>query len=115
MFNASYHLGLARLRENAELRRTARYEPHYEDPTVPRTPQSVTVRLADDGDAARLEQMPGVQRSGLPLAPLLIGEIEGWPIAALSLTNGVVVAERREAAHDVVALLRLRAAQLRRA
>jgi hypothetical protein len=45
--------------------------------------------------------------------PLLIGERAGQPIAALSLADGTVVANPFVASADVVALLRLRARQLR--
>jgi hypothetical protein len=43
---------------------------------------------------------------------LLVGEIAGEPVAALSLDDGTVIATRRPASADVVALLRLRATQL---
>jgi len=45
--------------------------------------------------------------------PLLIGERAGQPIAALSLADGAIVADPFVASADVVALLRLRARQLR--
>ena len=48
-----------------------------------------------------------------PADPLLIGERAGRPIAALSLADGTVVADPFVASADVVALLRLRARQLR--
>jgi hypothetical protein len=116
MFNASYHLAMARLRAEQLERNAARFRPPPDRarPAL-RSPQSVTMRLALPSDATRLEQIPGVARDGLPLAPLLIGEVAGQPVAVLSLSDGAIVAKRVDAARDVVALLRFRAAQVRRA
>jgi hypothetical protein len=75
----------------------------------------VTVRFAAPGDARELERIAELDSASLPADPLLIGERAGQPIAALSLADGAVVANPFVASADVVALLRLRAQQLRRA
>jgi hypothetical protein len=113
MINATYHLAMARLRA-AELERRAaeRRGPHEFESAL--TPQPVTMRLALSADSPVLEQIAETAAGPLPLAPVLIGEVAGKPVAALSLMDGAIVAEQLEATGDVIALLRLRALQLRR-
>ena len=77
--------------------------------TNPAVPSTAVV-----ADMAGLEQIAKRKLRRSLLAPLLIGELAGRPVAALSLTTGAIVAERQNAADDVVALLRLRALQLHR-
>ena len=72
------------------------------------------MRLAAPDDAAALERLAQLDSATLPAAPLLIGERAEHPVAALSLSDGVIVAEPFVPTADVVALLRLRANQLRR-
>jgi hypothetical protein len=114
MLSAHHQIEMARLRRSelersARRSRTARSEP----PPLPAA-EPVTMRIGTLPDGAALEQMANRKPRQPPLAPLLIGELGGRPVAAVSLTNGAIVAERQDAAEDVVALLRLRALQLRR-
>jgi hypothetical protein len=81
----------------------------------PRTPSRapVTVRFdatADGRDVARIAELDS---SEPPRSPLLIGERDGHIVAALSLRDGQVVANPYLPTADVVALLTLRARQLR--
>ena len=112
MLSAHYHLEMARLR-SAELEQRARRHRAKELPPLS-APEPVTMRVGTLPDSAGLEPRATRKLRRLPLAPLLIGELAGRPVAALSLINGAIVAERQGAADDVVALLRLRALQLRR-
>ena len=80
----------------------------------PHTGEPVTVRLAAAADGPQLQRLAELDSACLPAAPLLIGERAGRPVAALSLAGGEVVADPFMPTADVVALLRLRARQLRR-
>ncbi len=83
------------------------------DRPEPRLREPVTVRFAVAGDACQLARIAELDSAPRPADPLLIGERAGRPIAALSLADGTVVADPFVASADVVALLRLRARQLR--
>ena len=114
MLSAHYHIEMARLR-HAELEQSARRRrASRREPLPLPAAQPVTMRIGTLPDGAALEQMAKRKLRRPPLAPLLIGELAGRPVAAVSLMNGAIVAERQDAAEDVVALLRLRALQLRR-
>jgi hypothetical protein len=118
MMNGAYHLAILRLRAEELERNAARFRSKADRDRTrpePQPAQPVTMRLAVEADATRLAQIAGVARKGLPRAPLLIGEIGGRPVAAVSLSDGAIVSERLDAAREVVALLRFRASQLRRA
>jgi hypothetical protein len=75
----------------------------------------VTLRFAAPEDHRELKRLADLDSASLPADPLLVGERAGQPIAALSLADGAVVANPFVASADVVAMLRLRALQLRRA
>jgi hypothetical protein len=78
----------------------------------PHTGEPVTVRLAIAADGPQLQLLAELDSARVPAAPLLIGERGGHLIAALSLSEGAVVANPFTPTADVVALLRLRARQL---
>jgi hypothetical protein len=88
-----------------------RPEARLDDPA--RLDHPVTVRLAVADDARALTRLAELDSASRPADPLLIGERAGQPIAALSLADGTIVADPFVASADVVALLRLRARQLR--
>ena len=88
---------LAALRERAAARS---YEP-------------VTVRFASPDDAREIDHLAELDSAPLPAAPVLIGERGGRAVAALSLWDGAVIAHPFVPAADVIALLELRARQLR--
>jgi hypothetical protein len=74
---------------------------------------AVTVRAAGPGDAGALERLAALDERPLPQAPLLIGEVGSLTLAALSLADNRVVADPFVPTREVVALLKLRARQLR--
>jgi hypothetical protein len=74
---------------------------------------AVTVRAAGPGDAGALERLAALDERPLPPAPLLIGEVGCLALAALSLADNRVVADPFVPTREVVALLKLRARQLR--
>lgn len=75
-----------------------------------RDARAVTMRVAHSREDARIA---GVHPRELPAGPVLVGELEGRAVAALSLADGEVIASRAVPTHDIVALLELRASQLR--
>ena len=77
-------------------------------------PDPLTVRIANAGDWPALRVLAELDSALLPPAPLLVGERDGRAIVALSLSDGAVVANPFVPTADVVALLELRARQLRR-
>jgi hypothetical protein len=118
MTDSSLRLALIRLRAEEIDRRAQRLGPQLAalgDRNETRLRDPVTVRFAAPDDARELERIADLDSASLPADPLLIGERAGQPIAALSLADGALVANPFVASADVVALLRLRALQLRRA
>jgi len=93
------------LRRKANGRRFSRVERSSDEES-----RTVTMRVAHSGEQAR---MRGVAARELPRAPVLVGELAGRTVAVLSLADGGIVASRGIATGEVVALLELRAAQLR--
>jgi hypothetical protein len=83
------------------------------DRPEPRLREPVTVRFAVADDACALTRLAELDSASRPADPLLIGERSGEAVAALSLADGAVVANPFVASADVVALLHLRARQLR--
>jgi hypothetical protein len=78
-------------------------------------PAAVTVRVALPSDARAVARIADLDSSyEAPRAPLLVGERGGAIVAALSLRDGHLVANPFVPTADLVALLRLRARQLRR-
>lgn len=73
----------------------------------------VTVRAARGDDRDALERLAELDERPLPGAPLLIAEIGAQPLAALSLADDGVIADPFVPTREIVALLRLRARQLR--
>lgn len=74
---------------------------------------SLTIRLAVAADAARLRHLAHMD-SARPLSgQALLAEQSGAVIAALSLSDGAVIADPFVPSADAVAMLRLRAGQLR--
>jgi hypothetical protein len=70
----------------------------------------VTLRVAPsntDGAVARLAQLDSAGKP--PREPLLVAEVDGQPRAALSLSDGTVVADPFHRTAGLVALLRMRA------
>jgi hypothetical protein len=115
MLMAHYHIEMLRLRRSELEQSARRYRASRREPTPLPAAQPVTMRIGTLPDGAALEQVAKRKLRRSPLAPpLLIGELAGRPVAAVSLINGAIAAERQYAAEDVVALLRLRALQLRR-
>jgi hypothetical protein len=71
--------------------------------------RSVTIRLADAGDATAIARLAALDSAPAPAGEVIIGLVDGEPWAALSLTGGAAVADPFQRSAEVVALLRERA------
>jgi hypothetical protein len=73
----------------------------------------VTLRYASAADSERLRQLAELEQAQPPSVPALVAEIDGRLRAALPLDGGPAIADPAHGGIDLVALLRLRALQLR--
>jgi hypothetical protein len=72
----------------------------------------VSIRWTDTDDDHRLAVIAGRDSQELPKGPWLVAEVEGNPLAALSLSTGSFVADPFSRTVELRALLELRAEQL---
>jgi hypothetical protein len=72
----------------------------------------LTLRFASASDARRLQTLAELDSAPLPSGPVLIAEVDGRLRAALPLDGGAPIADPFHRAAGIVALLRVRAAQL---
>lgn len=75
-------------------------------------PGPIVVRQASPNDQRALARLAALDSSEQLAGDALIGELGSRPVAALSLTDGRVVADPFVATGPVVQLLRLRAHQI---
>lgn len=73
------------------------------------TPQNVSIRLAYPDDAAALRRLAALDSSPTPQDRVLVAEVDGELHAALSLTDGRVVADPFRPTAEMVTLLRVHA------
>jgi hypothetical protein len=73
---------------------------------------SIVIRRPEPRDAAAVGELFQLADRPSPPAPLLLAESDGRLVAALSTATGEAVSDPFVPAADVMALLRLRAAQL---
>lgn len=73
----------------------------------------VAIRPATDEDTPTLLRLAALDSSVVPAGDLLLGIVDGEPVAAVSITTGRAIADPFHPTADVVALLRLRAERLR--
>jgi hypothetical protein len=77
----------------------------------PHTP--LTVRRADEHDAVDILRVAALDSAGPIVGEALVAELAGRMVAAVALADGRVIADPFVRTVEVVALLELRAAQLR--
>lgn len=70
-----------------------------------------TFRTANRTDSIALDRLAQLDSSVVPAGPLLVAEVDGRIVAALSATDGSVIADPFTYTKDTVALLRRRATQ----
>jgi hypothetical protein len=97
-----------------EVRLQCELEAH-EPAEPPAAAREVTIRTARSADLPAVRRLAELEEKTVPLAPLLVAEVEGTIEAALPVEGGEPVANPFAATADVIPLLELRAAQLRRA
>lgn len=73
----------------------------------------ITVRLALDADARALARLAALDSADPPDGATLLAELDGEAVAALPLAGGAAIADPFRRTRAMVALLELRAAQLR--
>jgi hypothetical protein len=79
------------------------------------TAPAVAIRAATASDGPALARLAELDSARMPAGPLLLAEVDGAVQAALSLHDGRVIADPFAPTAEVVGLLRLRAAHMRRA
>jgi hypothetical protein len=80
------------------------------------TPEGITIRWAGPADHGALTALAALESRPLPRAPLLVAERDGAVLAALPVGVGApALADPFTRSAELVALLELRAEQLRRA
>jgi hypothetical protein len=72
----------------------------------------VTVRHSARGDASRIRELAALDSRRAPTGALLVAEVDGELVAAVSLAGEGAVADPFRPTADVVTLLELRAAQV---
>ncbi len=79
-------------------------------------PQAIlAIRPATVDDRAEVARLAALDSAAAPTGTLLLGVVDGLPLAALSVDTGAVVADPFFPTADLVALLRQRAERLRAA
>jgi len=98
------------------LRRAARMRIPRDDAPAPREPAEapVTLRFGRPDDACELARLAQLDSAVPPAAPVLLGEMSGRLVAALSLADGRLIADPFVPTAGVAELLRARARQLGR-
>jgi hypothetical protein len=78
------------------------------------TDQSLTIRLARPDDAGALRRLADLDSARPLYGPVLLAELDGAPLAALSIDTGAATADPFQHTADAVRLLSLRRYQLLR-
>jgi hypothetical protein len=97
----------------ADLTRASRAGQRVER-AAPKVPSvsHVTLRFAFPDDERALQTLVALDSSAPPAAPVLVAEVDGMMRAALSLSDGGVIADPFYPTEHLVKLLRTRAAHL---
>lgn len=74
---------------------------------------SISIRAARPEDAGAIRRLAALDSAPAPRAPVLVAEVDGELRAALSVGDGRSVADPFHSSRELVALLRLHAAQAR--
>jgi hypothetical protein len=118
--NAQLNLGLARARHQELVDQATRHRRRgggwrRRDDGAPPPPLSwsgLTLRLATSADSSALARLADLEQASAPAEPVLLGVVMARPLAALSLSDGSVIADPFAPTAELIELLRLRARQL---
>ncbi len=78
------------------------------------TGTKITIRQLTTTDSEAVNRLAELESAAAPPAPLLGAEVEGTLLAAISIASGATVADPFSRTAELVSLLELRAAQLRK-
>jgi hypothetical protein len=106
VMHSDLHIHLGRDRAAARPRQTR--VPIAEQSTDP----TIALRLAHADEQGEISRLAGLHEAPEPSGDVLLGLVDETPVAALSLTDGRVVADPFARSGEVVELLRLRADRL---
>ena len=96
----------------ADLRRAAEHQRAATNTAAGGIDQrSVTLRLAQPKDEYDVSRLAQLDEAPTPVGPVMLAVVDGEAVAALSLSDGQVVANPFVATQQAVTLLRRRAAQ----
>jgi hypothetical protein len=79
-----------------------------------RAPADVVIRRSTSSDGPALAALAALDAAPLPLGPSILAEVAGVPRAVLPLNGGAAFGDPFAPTDELVALLELRAAQIRR-
>jgi len=74
--------------------------------------QGLTLRIATSADGSALARLADLEQTAQPAEPVLLGVVMQRPVAALSLSDGRVVADPFTPTAELIELMRLRARQI---
>jgi len=82
---------------------------------MPHTSSALTIRRSGAGDLGSLALLAALDSAPLPDEPMLVAESEGRMVAAVPFLDGRSLADPFEPTAEIVAVLELRARQIREA
>ena len=103
--HSDLHIHMARDRAATRPRRHIPISVQPVDPTI-------ALRPAHDDEGGEIARLASLHEATAPSGEVLLGLVDGTPVAALSLVDGSVVADPFARSGEVVELLRLRADRL---
>jgi hypothetical protein len=84
-----------------------------EVPNRDHSPEPISIRAAHAGDAQAIRRLAALDSAPAPASPLLVAETRGEIRAAMSLTDGAVVADPFSRTAGLIVLLGVHAQELR--
>jgi hypothetical protein len=115
MISPQFTMAVAQARIDDFRRAADRFRVAYGQ-TRPPTPvlshESVTLRFGSPGDEKSLAELAALDSAERPTRPVLLAEVDGRLRAAMTLSDGTVIADPFHATTDVIDLLCARARQV---
>jgi hypothetical protein len=71
----------------------------------------LTIRVARPADDRAVARLAALDSTAKPVGDILLAEVDGTPVAALSVTDGHAVADPFQPSGEALQMLRLRARQ----
>jgi hypothetical protein len=113
MFNDNFLRTLSRYQADDAQRFRRRAHTTDEQSASERQSAPLTIRRAQPADLADLERLAVLDSRRLPSGELLVADVDGQLIAAVSIDTGAAIADPFEPTATIVELLKLQAATLR--